>query len=92
MPQECEKCKRLFDEVESHLNHISEVSKEQAAAVARKDEAWVDRLDHELERTVGAKERSLGRSKTIGTNTSINRSAAALFITRCSPCGILVAS
>ena len=50
MPNECERCKRLFDEVEGHLNHISEVSKEQASALARKDEPWVDRLDHELER------------------------------------------
>lgn len=63
MPSECDHCKRLFDEVEKHLNHISEVSREQAAAVARQDEAWVDRLDRELERTMGAKERSLGALK-----------------------------
>jgi hypothetical protein len=63
MRKECEKCKRLFDEVEKHLNHISEVSREQAGAVARQDEPWVDRLDRELERAVGAKERSLGALK-----------------------------
>jgi hypothetical protein len=60
MPGECEHCKRLFDEVEKHLFHISEVSREQAGALARKDLAWVDRLDEELEHAVGAKERSLG--------------------------------
>lgn len=63
MPRECDLCKQLFDEVEKHLHHISEVSREQAAAVARQDEAWVDRLDHELERAMGAKERSLGALK-----------------------------
>jgi hypothetical protein len=63
MPTECEKCKRLFDEVEKHLSHMSELSKEQAAAVLRQDEPWIDRLDRELERTMGAKERSLGLLK-----------------------------
>jgi hypothetical protein len=63
MPNECERCSRLFEQVEGHLQHISEVSREQAEALARHDEAWADRLDHELERTMGAKERSLGALK-----------------------------
>ncbi len=52
-----------FEEVERHLEHISEVSREQAVALARHDEAWADRLDRELEKTMGAKERSLGALK-----------------------------
>lgn len=63
MPEECDHCQRLFEEVERHLLHIAELSREQAAAVARNDEQWVDRLDHELERSMGAKERSLGALK-----------------------------
>jgi hypothetical protein len=59
MANECEQCSRLFDEVERRLEHISEVSREQAVALARHDETWADRLDQELERTMAAKERSL---------------------------------
>jgi hypothetical protein len=59
MANDCEHCNRLFEDVERHLQHIAEVSREQAVALARHDEAWADRLDHELERTMSAKERSL---------------------------------
>ena len=63
MGVECDQCRRLFDQVEHCLNHIPEVSREQAKAVARKDEPWLDRLDRELEHAMGAKERALGALK-----------------------------
>lgn len=63
MPGECDHCKRLFDDVEKHLEHISELSKEQVRALERHDLPWVDRMDQELEHAMGAKERSLGALK-----------------------------
>ena len=63
MPEECETCRDLFEQVEKHLLHISEITREQASALVRRNLTYVDHLDKELEHAIGAKERSLGALK-----------------------------
>jgi hypothetical protein len=60
MAGECTECERLFDQVEQRLGEISTLSKEAAAAIARRDHTLMEKLDSQLEHALGAKERSLG--------------------------------
>jgi hypothetical protein len=63
MHAKCDTCDQLFEEVEKHLFHISEVSREQAIALANNKMEYASRLDKELEHAMSAKERSLGALK-----------------------------
>lgn len=56
----CQRRERLSNDVQHHLIRISELSRATAEAVKNRNENLTRKLDEEVEREIGAKERALG--------------------------------
>lgn len=56
----CQEYARLSDEAHSILKKLNDISAAQLQAFEKGDDAEFRRLDHELERMVGVKERTIG--------------------------------
>ena len=50
----------LIAETQRHLMQLADLAKRESEAIASRDENLILALDHEIENTLGLKERSLG--------------------------------
>jgi hypothetical protein len=56
----CSRQEELVAETQRHLVRLAELAKQEAEAIASRDEALILALDQDIENTLGLKERALG--------------------------------
>jgi len=59
-PASCLRQQELVAETQRHLIRLAELAKQEAEAIATRDETLILALDQDIENTLGLKERSLG--------------------------------